>query len=115
MLQARRKEDVILPKKLQIEILEKRGRNLYDYYLSNINRIALSGLGIFRERAFPHISRSSLEWNKMAHNAGMYNNIPYQELSPIFATQIAPDIGFTCVILAYDRVESLFKVINNIS
>lgn len=115
MLQARRKEDVFVPKKLQIEILEKRGRNLYDYYLSSINRIVLTGIGILRERAFPHVSRSALEWNKVAHNNGMYSNVPYNERSPIFATQVAPDIGFTCVVLAYDRVESLFEVIKRVS
>ena len=35
--------------------------------------------------------------------------------SPIFMDSIAPDDGFTAVILAYERIESLYRVIEGTS
>jgi len=99
----------------QISILQKRGENIYNYYFKSINRIVLSALGQLNERAFPHKRRSYFEWNNIAHIQKDSKSVPYRERSPIFATQIAQDLGYTCVILAYDRIESLFKVIKQVS
>ena len=57
------------------------------------------------DRLFPHKSVGYEYWN--GPQPGVH--------PPLFMNRIAPDEGFTSVILAYDRIESLFRVIQSVA
>lgn len=99
----------------QLHILQKRGENIFNFYFQNVNRVALSALGMLNERLYPHHQRTYFEWSNIAHLQPSSKKVEYRARSPIFAAPVAQDLGFTAVILAYDRIESLFMVIQNVS
>lgn len=94
----------------RISEMRRTGNWIYTRYFSSIENIALTTLRIINDRVFPHQGRSYLDWND-----------PPVELRPLtyntFALPIGPprSQGFTAVVLTYDRLESLFHVLERIS
>ncbi|VDM25107.1 unnamed protein product, partial [Toxocara canis] len=76
---------------------------IYSRYFSSLQKIALTTLEILEKRIVPNLMTFSHEWNT-----------PQNRLrsSPLFLPRIAPSEGFTAVILAYNRVESLFALVH---
>lgn len=92
----------------RIAELQRQGRWLYAQYFSSLPRIVGTVLDELNDRIFPHLARDYRHWN-----------IPVTKLStqnPLFLQLTAPKSpGFTAVILTYDRVESLFTLIEKLS
>lgn len=89
------------------EELRKQGEWLYDAYFSTTNKIVQTVLAELNDRIFAYNSKTYIEWN--TPNARTFQN-------PLFLSRVAQKSqGFTAVILTYDRVESLFKLIQKLS
>ncbi|XP_048448880.1 exostosin-2 [Rhincodon typus] len=72
--------------------------------------IALATLQIINDRIYPYAAKSYEDWNDptVVKVVSVSN--------PLFLPLIPPrSQGFTAVVLTYDRVESLFRVITEIS
>uniref|UniRef100_A0A182N0E2 Exostosin-2 n=1 Tax=Anopheles dirus TaxID=7168 RepID=A0A182N0E2_9DIPT len=83
-------------------------RYVYQRYFASLERIVLTALEQLNDRIFPHRSRSYLHWN-VGPAAGVTRN-------PLFLPLIAPKAqGFTAVILTYDRLESLYILIQKLA
>ena len=92
---------------LQIQSLRKQGKFFYETYFSSVSSIALTTLQIINDRIFPDSALSYDDWNTPAGSLSVH--------SPLFLPIAPPgDSGFTAVILAYDRIESLFQLISSI-
>lgn len=90
-------------------ISEMRGQvhYLWKQYFSTTTAIATTTLNILNDRIFPHTARSYEDWNDPPAKRG--------PRTPLFLPTIAPKSqGFTAVILTYDRLESLFQVMQNV-
>lgn len=82
---------------------------LYNNYFKDLKSITLTALEILEGRIFPLRARSRLKWNTIGINS-------HSTLNPIFVTSLAPKSqGFTALILTYDRIESLFLLIQKLS
>ncbi|MBN3277859.1 EXT2 protein, partial [Polyodon spathula] len=83
---------------------------LWEAYFSSMKAIALATLQIINDRIYPYAARSYEQWNDPSVVKWSSVN------SPLFLPLIPPrSPGFTAVVLTYDRVESLFRVITEIS
>ncbi|KAG5888524.1 hypothetical protein JTB14_009576 [Gonioctena quinquepunctata] len=95
-------------------ISEKRIREMqrsllfiYKSYFSDMEKIVLTTLDIVQDRVYPHLGRTYDQWN-----------LRPQEINtnPLFFPITSPKShGFTAVILTYDRIESLFTLIERLS
>lgn len=90
-------------------ILDMRRHTLffYDRYFASVEKITNTVLDVLNDRVYRHLAKSYTQWN----------DIPSESvtLPPLFLPVIAQKSqGFTAVILTYDRVESLFKVIQRV-
>ncbi|XP_023384560.1 exostosin-2 [Pteropus vampyrus] len=94
----------------QIEEMQKQARWFWDAYFQSIKAIALATLQIINDRIYPYAAISYEEWNDPpAVKWGSVSN-------PLFLPLIPPQSqGFTAIVLTYDRVESLFRVITEVS
>ncbi|CAG9135746.1 unnamed protein product [Plutella xylostella] len=82
-------------------------RWVFERYFSSIQKIVLTALEIISEKVFPLAARMYEDWNLPEYLYGPVN--------PLFLPVTAPKApGFTAVILTYDRVESLFKLITQL-
>lgn len=92
----------------RISEMRRKGNWIYTRYFSSMERIALTTLRIVNDRVFPHIGRSYSDWNDPDERHLACNT---------FALPIGPprSQGFTAVVLTYDRLESLFHVLERIS
>lgn len=89
------------------EELRKQGEWLFDTYFATTNKIVHTVLAELNDRIFAHKAKNYIEWN--TPNAKTFQN-------PLFLSRVAQKSqGFTAVILTYDRVESLFKLIQKLS
>lgn len=88
--------------------MRQYGRLIYDKYFATLTKITLTTLEVINERVFAHQRRTYSE-----------NNLPTDEKcvrNPLFAPIISPrSQGFTALILTYDRVSSLFQLVQKIS
>ena len=92
---------------IQILSMRKQGQYIYRKYFSSVSAIALTTIQILNDRVFPDTGLSYDDWNTPPERNSVY--------SPLFLPLAPPaDNGFTAVILAYDRIESLFQLINSI-
>ncbi|XP_014661845.1 PREDICTED: exostosin-2-like [Priapulus caudatus] len=88
--------------------MRRQLRFLYQSYFSSIKRITETTLRIVNDRVFPYAGRKSDEWNTPTDKPHLS--------PPLFLPLIAPKAqGFTAVVLTYDRVHSLFEVINRVA
>ncbi|XP_055370982.1 exostosin-2 [Condylostylus longicornis] len=94
--------------KEKISELKAQGTWLYDNYFSSIEKITETSLEILNDRVFPHLAKTSKQWNS--------RDISKTAQNPLFLPIISPKSqGFTAVILTYDRIESLFTLIQKLS
>ena len=92
----------------RIKEMQRQGKFLYEKYFKNIETIVLSMLEELNDRAFPHLSLPYNSWN-LPH-------LPNAAQNPLFLPLMgSKSQGFTAVILTYDRVESLFTLIQKLS
>ncbi|KAJ9582478.1 hypothetical protein L9F63_003171, partial [Diploptera punctata] len=91
----------------RIAELQRQGSWLYEQYLSSIQAVTITTLDILNDRVFPQNARTYQEWNIPPD--------PLAAKSPLFLQVTAPrSQGFTAVVLTYDRVESLFTLIQKL-
>ncbi|KAH8275193.1 hypothetical protein KR026_001601 [Drosophila bipectinata] len=89
--------------------MQKQVQWLFSKYFKDLKTVTLTALEILESRIFPLRARSSRKWNVIDTNARSTFN-------PLFLPTLAPKSqGFTAVILTYDRVESLFLLIQKLS
>ncbi|XP_066901617.1 exostosin-2 [Halyomorpha halys] len=87
--------------------MSAHGKWLYSTYFSSMESITLSALNILNDRVYPQYARVYEEWNNPPHSSPVK--------SPLFLELTAPRWqGFTAVILTYDRVDSLFSLIQKL-
>lgn len=93
---------------VKIQELQKQGKFLYDTYFSSLEKIVLTMLDELNDRVYPHLSKTYNHWN-LPHLPGSSQN-------PLFLPMIASKSqGFTAVVLTYDRIDSLFILIQKLS
>lgn len=94
----------------RISEMRQKGNWIYTRYFTSMERIALTTLRIINDRVFPHIGRSYSDWNDPLIER---RHLTYKT----FALPMGPprSQGFTAVVLTYDRLESLFHVLERIS
>uniref|UniRef100_A0A670JF98 Exostosin-2 n=1 Tax=Podarcis muralis TaxID=64176 RepID=A0A670JF98_PODMU len=85
-------------------------RWFWEAYFQSMKAIALATLKIINDRIYPYAATSYEEWNDPPA-------IKWSSVSnPLFLPLIPPQSqGFTAIVLTYDRVESLFRVITEVS
>lgn len=88
--------------------MRRSGQFIYEKYFSSMGKIALTALSIINERIFPSQRLSYSEWNDPPQT------IPVKKS---FVLPMGPprSQGFTAVVLTYDRMESLFRVLERLS
>lgn len=87
--------------------MREQGAWLFQTYFSSNKKIIETILDELNDRIFTFRARTYIEWNTM--NPRTFQN-------PLFLSRVAQKSqGFTAVILTYDRVESLFKLIEKLS
>ncbi|XP_028144510.1 exostosin-2 [Diabrotica virgifera virgifera] len=80
---------------------------IYQKYFSSMKSIVLTTLDILQDRVYPHLGKTYDELNLKPDEI---NN------NPLFFPMTSPKShGFSAVILTYDRVESLFTLIERLS
>ncbi|XP_037806952.1 exostosin-2 [Lucilia sericata] len=93
----------------KIEEMKRQGRLLYNNYFNSIRSITMTTLEYLQTRMFPHNERNTKHWNFVDSSNGV-------ALNPLFLSRVVSRAdGFTAVILTYDRVESLFILIEKLS
>ncbi|XP_058128244.1 exostosin-2 isoform X2 [Anopheles ziemanni] len=92
----------------RVHEMQAQVRLVYERYFSSLERIVLTALDQLNDRIFPHRSRTYLHWNVAPERQATHN--------PLFLPLIAPKAhGFTAVILTYDRIESLYILIQKLA
>jgi glucuronyl/N-acetylglucosaminyl transferase EXT2 len=92
----------------RIEEMQIQGRFLFEKYFKDIETIVLSMLEELNDRTFPHLALPYQSWN--------LQNLPHSAQNPLFLPLMgSKSQGFTAVILTYDRVESLFTLVQKLS
>jgi len=91
----------------QEDLLRARERAIWTFekFFSSMEAVFDGLIGYLHDRLFPHKVNGVDFWN------GPKRGVQ----SPLFLNRIAPDEGFTAVILAFDRIESLFRVIESVA
>ncbi|KAF5286151.1 hypothetical protein FQR65_LT12909 [Abscondita terminalis] len=91
----------------RIEDMRKQVRFLYNRYFSSMKSIVETTLDIVQDRVYPHWGKTYDDWNMRPDE---------MKKNPLFLPITAPrSQGFTAAILTYDRVESLFLLIEKLS
>ncbi|XP_069821248.1 exostosin-2 [Dendropsophus ebraccatus] len=94
----------------QVEEMQRQARWFWEGYFRSMRSIALTTLQIINDRIYPYAAKSYEEWNDPP--AVKWSSVS----NPLFLPLIPPQSqGFTAVVLTYDRVESLFRVITEVS
>ncbi|XP_030372262.1 exostosin-2 [Scaptodrosophila lebanonensis] len=89
--------------------MQKQVQWLYNSYFKDLRSITITALEILESRIFPLRARSIRKWNAISTNSRATFN-------PLFLPSLSPKSqGFTAVILTYDRVESLFLLIQKLA
>lgn len=90
-------------------IKEKRhyGKQFYEKYFSSMAVIGQSTLTFLQQIIYPRQSATYEEWNGLP--------LVRTKLAPFIQLDVAEDKGFTAVILTYNRLQSLWKVVQNLS
>lgn len=84
------------------------GGFIYEKYFSSLTAITMTTLEIINERVFAH-KLTTYEENNLPTNGHCVRN-------PLFAPIISPrSHGFTALILTYDRVSSLFQLVQKLT
>lgn len=90
-----------------IDELQRQGQWLYEQYFASNEKIVKTMLAELNDRIFAYRAKSYFDWNMPTQRAVQ---------NPLFLSRVAhKSQGFTAVILTYDRIESLFKLIQKLS
>lgn len=81
---------------------------LWNRYFRSMAKIALTTLDVINDRVFPHVAKTYEDWNDLP--PGLLPPAPFA--FPFVAPRSR---GFTAVVLTYDRVNSLFKVVQQLT
>ncbi|CAH1173727.1 unnamed protein product [Phaedon cochleariae] len=91
----------------RIRQMQRTLLHVYKEYFSSMEKITLTTLDILQDRVYPHLGRTYDVINLMPEEIN---------LNPLFFPITSPKAhGFTAVILTYDRVESLFTLVERLS
>lgn len=91
----------------KIDELQLHGKWLYEQYFASNDKIIKTVIAELNDRIFAYRAKNYFDWN-MPPQRAMQN--------PLFSARVAQKSqGFTAVILTYDRIESLFKLIQKLS
>ncbi|XP_052239253.1 exostosin-2-like isoform X2 [Dreissena polymorpha] len=92
----------------RIHAMRQQVTFIFNRYFRTMRDITLATLQIINDRVFPYASRTYEEWNDFPRLGSIRN--------PLFLPLMPPvSQGFTAVILTYDRLETLFEVINQVA
>lgn len=92
----------------RVKEMQKQGQFLYEKYFKDIETVVLALLDELNDRVFPHLALPYNAWNMPI--------LPNAAQNPLFLPLMASKSqGFTAVILTYDRVDSLFTLIQKLS
>lgn len=81
--------------------------HIYQSYFSGLDKIAITSLDIIQDRVYPYLQRTYDDINLRSSKINT---------NPLFFPNTSPKSqGFTAVILTYDRVSSLFTLIQRLS
>ena len=97
----------------EITDMRKQVKHLWTNYFSSIKKIALTTIKIINDRVFPNLAWSYDDWNTPnIPSSGEEKNIVN---SPFMIPLMSPKHkGFTAVVLTYDRVSMLFRVLKQV-
>lgn len=91
----------------KIAELREQGEWLYNEYFSSNTKIIETMLNEMNDRIYAYKAKTYFDWNLATARI---------KRNPLFLSRIAQKSqGFTAIILTYDRVESLFKLIQKLS
>ncbi|KAK5650261.1 hypothetical protein RI129_001290 [Pyrocoelia pectoralis] len=91
----------------RIQSMRKQVKFLYEKYFSSIRALVETTFDIVQDRVYPNWGKNYDDWNLRPDELNK---------SPLFLPITAPrSQGFTAAILTYDRVESLFILIDKLS
>jgi len=104
----------------QEDLLRARERAIWTFekFFSSMEAVFDGLIGYLHDRLFPHKVNGVDFWNgpKRGVQSPLFlNRIGNFNPRTHFNTFLAPDEGFTAVILAFDRIESLFRVIESVA
>ncbi|KAK6641325.1 hypothetical protein RUM44_013034 [Polyplax serrata] len=88
--------------------LQQQGMWLYLKYFMSIEKITLTTLDIINQRVYPQNALHYEDWNMPHQFLGSRNPLKLQLTAP-------RSPGFTAVVLTYDRVDSLFLLIQQLA
>ena len=96
--------------------MSKQAFFLYNYYMSSMHKITLTTLRIIQDRVFDHYALRYENWNLPPTVMSTADPDFIRPPPPLFIP-LAPlqSTGFTALILTYDRIEILYKVIKIVS
>lgn len=87
--------------------LMEQGTWLYEKYFRTNDKIINTMLAELNDRVFAYQAKNYFDWNTAVTRTSQ---------NPLFLSRVAQKSqGFTAVILTYDRIESLFKLIQKLS
>lgn len=89
--------------------MRHQGHLLYTMYFSSLNVMTLNIMHYLQCRIFPHNDCTRKQWNQL------HSTIPAIRNPLFFSRVVGRADGFTAVILTYDRVDSLFLLIEKLS
>ncbi|XP_028414208.1 exostosin-2-like isoform X2 [Dendronephthya gigantea] len=97
----------------EITDMKKQVKHLWVNYFSSMKTIALTTIKIINDRVFPNAAWSYEDWNTPnIPSTGKAENILHP---PFTIPLISPkQKGFTAVVLTYDRVSMLFRVLKQL-
>lgn len=90
----------------KIDELQQQGEWLYGQYFSSNEKIVKTIIADLNDRIFAYRAKSYFDWNMPS---------PRALVNPLSSQVLQKSQGFTAVILTYDRIESLFKLIQKLS
>ncbi|XP_031562334.1 exostosin-2-like [Actinia tenebrosa] len=98
----------------EIADMRRQGQFLWNNYFSSMSKIGLTTLKIINDRVYKHRAWMYEDWNAPFSTSD--GKITNTVLPPLFLPLIPPHSqGFTAVVLSYDRVDMMFKVLKKIS
>lgn len=91
----------------KLDEFRRHGSWLYNKYFNSIEKVTETVFEIISDRIYPHFARNYQSWNEQQLSV----TVPFVS-SP---STYSKNNGFTAVVLTYDRVDSLFTLLEKLS